>query len=479
MVSNSDNDGTAIGCFGGFKLLRFPKRKQETSPATKVPSVSNYKNEKARCTSSHNLDFYAPSEWGVPTNNKQSVSDCVLPPYTAQNTTVQDPAEKTINEILNELDPELYQLSTKIHDHPEIGFEERFARDTLTAFMQHHGFNVTSGYLGLETAWKAEYSHGTDGKVIGINSEMDALSGIGHACGHNLIAASGCGIAVALKAALETHGIPGKIILLGTPAEEAEGEKSSSSSEVDTTRWISVSHPGPGPQRTFDLGTTIAIQTFEVEYLGKSAHAGAAPWEGVNALDAAFLAYSSLSVLRQQMQPTQRSHGIVEGRDWISNVIPDNARLRWQVRASTYEELSTLTERVLKCFQAAALATGCTVKIDQEPPYYELKQNPVLAKVFTNVVQTHFGHSVTQQGSSASTDFGNVGFYLPALHPMYSIPTKPNGGNHTPAFTKASATKEAHAANMITTRSLALTSLQILQNEYLFQGMKAAFASGL
>jgi len=119
------------------------------------------------------------------------------------------------------------------------------------------------------------------------------------------------------------------------------------------------------------------------------------------------------------------------------------------------------------------------VKIDQESPYYELKQNPVLARVFSSVVQTQFGHIVSKQGSAASTDFGNVGFHLPALHPLYSIPTTPNGGNHTPAFTKASATKEAHAANMVSTRSLALTALRIVQNEYLFQEMKASFASGI
>ncbi|KIK61710.1 hypothetical protein GYMLUDRAFT_42741 [Collybiopsis luxurians FD-317 M1] len=363
-----------------------------------------------------------------------------------------------------------------ILDHPEVGFQERYARDTLTSFMSHYGFTVTSEYLGLETAWKAEYTHGAGGKVIGINSEMDALPGMGHACGHNLIAASGCGIAIALKVAFETHNIPGKIVLLGTPAEEGGGGKIIllERGGYDEMDFCVMSHPGPGPLNSVDLGKTIAVQTFQVEYTGQSAHAGATPWEGKNALDAAFLAYASLSVLRQQMQPTHRSHGIVQGRDWASNVIPDNATIRWQVRAPTYEEVSAFAERVRNCFEAAALATSCSVTINEEPPYYDLVNNPVLADIFSHVAQTRYGQTVSVQGFSASTDFGNVSHYLPALHPLYSIPTEPDGRNHTPAFTRASATKEAHAANMISTRGLALTALRVIQDDALFQEMKAS-----
>ncbi|KAJ3798506.1 amidohydrolase [Lentinula aff. detonsa] len=482
--------GHTTGCFGGFKL-RFSGK----SPATRTlstirsePALSK-PGEKMLAPSQH-FDFGVPSGWGL--SAEQSSLDSFLPPYTTQmnasrtSGVVDSVAGKTINSVLDELEPELYQLSMDIHDHPEIAFQERYARDTLTAFMRRHKFNVTSEYLGLETAWRAEYSYGNGGKVIGINSEMDALERIGHACGHNLIAASGCGIAVALKAALETHDIPGRIILLGTPAEEGGGGKIIllQRGAYDDMDFCLMSHPGPGPLYSFDIGATTAVQTFEVEYLGKGAHAGAAPWyqflhrtirsEGINALDAAFLAYSSLSVLRQQMQPTHRSHGIVQGRDWISNVIPDNARLRWQVRAPTYDEMSILAQRVRKCFEAAALATGCSVNIDEEPPYQDLKNNPILARIFGQIVQTQYGQNVSTNGSAASTDFGNVSYYLPALHPLYTIPTEPHGGNHTPAFTKASATKEAHAASMIATRGLALTALCVLQDDALFLEMKAS-----
>ncbi|KAH7870407.1 amidohydrolase [Lentinula edodes] len=469
-------DRQTSGCFGGFKLRSFVSGKQKQGNE-KLPA-SREGDEKVLAPS-RDFDFGIPSEWGL--SLEQSSFDSSLPPYTTLvDASKSSAAEQTISRVLDELESELHELSMKIHDHPEIAFQERYARDTLTAFMHRHKFHVTSGYLGLETAWRAEYSYGRGGKVIGINSEMDALKGIGHACGHNLIAASGCGIAVALKVALETHDIPGKIILLGTPAEEGGGGKIIllQRGGYDEMDFCLMSHPGPGPLNSFDIGSTTAVLTFEVEYLGKGAHAGAAPWEGINALDAAFLAYSSLSVLRQQMKPTHRSHGIVQGQDWISNVIPDNARLRWQVRAPTYDELVVLAERVRKCFEAAALATGCTVKIDQDSklPYYELKNNPILARIFSGIVRTQYGHSVRTNGSAASTDFGNVSYHLPALHPLYSIPTEPHGGNHTPAFTKASATKEAHAANMIATRGLAITGLRVIQDDELFREMQATSA---
>ncbi|KAJ3976449.1 hypothetical protein EV361DRAFT_838284 [Lentinula raphanica] len=486
MRPQTENSHSA-GCFVGFKALFRRKSQATRDPSTVSSGLSQSQQHEKFSVPSRYCDLDVPCGWGISAEDQTSY-DTLLPPYRdneemiayKQLGEIDCAAQRTVNNVLDRLDPELNQLSLDIHDHPEIAFQEKYARDTLTAFMHRHGFDITSGYLGLETAWKAEFSYGNGGKVIGINSEMDALKRIGHACGHNLIAASGCGIAIALKAVLETHHIPGKIILLGTPAEEGGGGKIIllQRGAYHGMDFCLMSHPGPGPLHSVDLGSTTAVQTFEVEYLGKGAHAGAAPWDGVNALDAAFLAYSNLSVLRQQMKPTHRSHGIVEGRDWVSNVIPDNARIRWQVRAPTYEELNALAQRVRNCFQAAALATGCTVKIEEERPYHDLRNNPVLATTFSEIIREQYGHTVSTHGSAASTDFGNVSHYLPALHPLYAIPTEPNGGNHTPAFTKASATKSAHAANMIITRGLALTALRIIQDDSLFEEVSTIYDLG-
>ncbi|KAK0489037.1 hypothetical protein IW261DRAFT_1547988 [Armillaria novae-zelandiae] len=348
-----------------------------------------------------------------------------------------------VNPTLDNLSPSLRQLSLKIHDHPELGFEERYAHDLLCAYMETHGFQVTRHYLGLNTAWR--------GSTLGINSEMDGLSGIGHACGHNLIAISGCGVAIAVKATLEALNIPGKIILLGTPAEERVGGKIillERGAYKDMDLCI-MCHPGPGPSNSANFGTTTAMQEAEVEYFGQSAHAGAAPWEGTNALDAAFLAYSSIAVLRQQIKPDHRIHGILGGKNWSANVIPDYAHMTWVVRAPTHGEVDEFAERV-------KASTACKVKINFTSPYYELLQNSVLGKEFADKVGRNYGMVSDGDGSSASTDFGNVSF---------AIPTEPKGGNHTPAFAKAAATMAAHEATMTVTKGLALTGLRALQDK--------------
>ncbi|KAJ7043655.1 hypothetical protein C8F04DRAFT_726035 [Mycena alexandri] len=359
------------------------------------------------------------------------------------------------------LSPLLRKLSLDIHAHPEVAFTEMFAHDVLTSFMAAQGFTVTKSYLGLATAFRAEFTYGK-----------------GHACGHNLIASSGCGVALAVKVALEAHNIPGKVVLLGTPAEEGGGGKIillERGGYKDMDLCV-MCHPAPGPINSANLGASIAVQAIRVEYAGRNAHAGAAPWEGTNALDAAFLAYSSISVLRQQMRPDHRVHGIIQGNhDWLPNVIPDYARMSWLVRAPTSSDLMTFVERVKNCFQAAALATSCEIKLTLEPPYLDLNQNQVLGQEFSDVVLRRFGTVTSAGAGSASTDFGNVSYALPALHPGFAIPTEPNGGNHTIGFAKAAATQEAHEATMVITKGLAHTGFRALRDDDFFKQVKASF----
>lgn len=380
---------------------------------------------------------------------------------------------KTIEETVDKYDPELRALSLQIWEHPETAFEEKFAHDVLTKFIEEHGFEVTPHYLGLPTAWRAEFSYESSsvktGKtpVIGINSEMDALPGVGHACGHNLIAIAGVGVALAVKAALEKHDVSGKIILLGTPAEEGGGGKvvlmeRGAYKEMDA---CVMCHPGPGELNSAGVGPSLACQPVDVEFFGHGAHAAWAPWEAQNALDAAFLAYSSVSVLRQQIKPTHRVHGIVSGRDWAPNIIPDYAKMQWIVRAPTWDEVEVLRERVLACFRAAATAAGCKVEISSGVGYYDLRQNAVLGAEFAHVMKSCCGVNVRADGGmSASTDFGNVTYELPALHPSYTIPTKPNGANHTPQFTESAGTAEAHSATLAVTKGLAGAAFRVLDD---------------
>ncbi|KAG1876439.1 amidohydrolase [Suillus subalutaceus] len=386
----------------------------------------------------------------------------------------------TIETMIDTLDSSLRLLSLQIHSHPELMFEEIFAHKLLSDYMESHGFSVTRHYLGLKTAWKAEYTHGQGGRTIGINSEMDALPEIGHACGHNLIAISGVGVALAIKSVLETYDVPGTVVLLGTPAEEGGGGKiilleRGAYKGMDACLMC---HPSPGPELSSFVVSSLAMQSIDAEFFGKSAHAGDAPWEGANALDAAFLAYSSVSVLRQQIKPDHRVNGVINGSERAANVIPDYAKMRWYVRAPTRDQLTRLTERVSACFEGAALATSCRLKITKNTPYYDLRQNSILAAAFSHAISQECG-SVGQYPSGASTDFGNVSYVLPSLHPAFAIPTQPNGGNHSPAFADSARTAEAHKACMITTKALACTGFRVLADKVFFMQVREAFEASM
>jgi len=214
-----------------------------------------------------------------------------------------------------------------------------------------------------------------------------------------------------------------------------------------------------------------------VEYRGHSAHAALSPWQGQNALDAAVAAYTNVSLLRQQVKPSHRIHGVFEGKDWAANVIPDNAKMLWYVRAPTVAEVREADPRVRACFQASALATGCSVEISgMQPPMHDLRQNKALADTFARVHRSKTGPVDHEWGiSSASTDFGNITYALPSIHPGFSIPTEPNGGNHTPAFTSAAATLEAHQACLEVCKALALTGLRVIEDDKFYAEMRETF----
>lgn len=393
---------------------------------------------------------------------------------------IHEEIRQTIESVIDALDPSLRLLSLQIHSHPELMFEEIFAHKLLSDYMESHGFSVTRHYLGLKTAWRAEYTHGQGGRTIGINSEMDALPEIGHACGHNLIAVSGVGVALAIKSALETYNVPGTVVLLGTPAEEGGGGKiilleRGAYKGMDACLMC---HPSPGPKLSTFVLSSLAMQSIDAEFFGQSAHAGDAPWEGANALDAAFLAYSSVSVLRQQIKPDHRVNGVINGSERAANVIPDYAKMRWYVRAPTRVQLAQLTERVCACFEGAALATSCRLKITKNTPYYDLRQNSILAGAFSHAICQESGN-VGQYPSGASTDFGNVSYVLPSLHPAFAIPTQPNGGNHSPAFADSARSTEAHKACMITTKALACTGFRVLEDKVFFMQVREAFEASV
>ncbi|KAN0094687.1 hypothetical protein V8E55_002974 [Tylopilus felleus] len=412
-------------------------------------------------------------------------------PDANQSRPLRAPGEVYRPDILDEIDrtidqlcPALRELSNRIHDRPELKFEEHYAHDEYTQFMETQGFEVERHYL-LDTAWVATYTHrGTDAQghahtaVLGVNSEMDALPGIGHACGHNLIGIAGVAIACAVKTAMETFGIDGKVVLLGTPGEEGGSGKVLlwEKGAYEGLDVCLMCHPAPGPPFGASLSSSLAMVQRLVDFSGHTAHAGLSPWEGQNALDAAVLAYTNIGLLRQQVKPTHRMHGVFAGQDWAPNIIPDNARMNWYVRAPTTKEMLETAARVKKCFEAAATATGCTVNISYESVRNELVQNEVLGEEFADVFGKRYGQIDYEWGiASASTDFGNVSYLMPGLHPGFSIPTVLGGGNHTREFTHAASTDAAHQACYDVSKALAHVGMRALTDAAFLARVKAAF----
>ncbi|KAG6860241.1 hypothetical protein C0995_013787 [Termitomyces sp. Mi166 len=392
-------------------------------------------------------------------------SDNVKPTPSRPNADIYRPdILQNIEETLKELDGELRALSLDIHAHPELKYVEYYAHDVLTEFIAKHGFEVTKHYH-LETAWRALFTNGEGGRTIGVNSEMDALPGIGHACGHNLIAISGVGVAIAIQRALQKFNIPGKVELLGTPAEEG-GD-----------------------------GKVILLEKGAYKDIASSAHASLSPWEGKNALDAAVLGYNNISALRQQLLPTHRVHGIIEGKDWVPGIIPDYAKMLYgirfsfpghidesleyiscYVRAPTRTEAQATLTRVLPCFEAAALATGCEVNITVTGSTFDLRQNSVLGDEVANITTANYGTVDYEWGiKSASTDFGNVTYALPSLHPGFAIPTVEDGGNHTIQFAESATASDAHYACLDVTKALAATGVRVLLDDEFFAKVKEAY----
>lgn len=300
---------------------------------------------------------------------------------------------ETIKITINDYADKLTDISLYISDNPEPGFKEHKASKKLCDFLEGEGFEVTRGYKKVETAFRASYSNG-DGPTFGFNSEYDALPGVGHACGHNLIAVSGVAAALGLRAAMKKHNIKGSVVLLGTPAEEGGVGKGvllerGGYKGFDACMMI---HPigGMGPESgSGGIVPTLAVTTITVDFFGRTSHAGGAPWDGINALDAVNIAYSSISALRQQMHTTDRVHGIItkggeapnseETETRLTTVIPDHTSMKYYVRAQSAKAVEDLVVKIKGCFDGAGKATGCKVKYETERMMFDLRNNLVLS----------------------------------------------------------------------------------------------------
>jgi amidohydrolase len=367
---------------------------------------------------------------------------------------------------------QLRELSLKIHANPELGFKETKASGWLTQYLKKNGFTIERGISGLATAFKGSYGEGKP--VIAILAEYDALPKLGHACGHNLIAGSAVGAAVASKAAIDRFG--GTILVIGTPAEEIFGGKAimveqGVFNDVDIAMMV---HPG-----VYDAVTTQALACIglDVEFFGKAAHASARPERGTNALEAMLLSFTSINSLRQHIKDKARIHGIITDGGEAANIVPAHSAGTFIVRAEDNDYLDELRERVLNCFVGAAAATGARLEYRWgKIRYAPLRNNLTLARLFRQNMQS-LGRRVLLANpikGFGSTDMGNVSQVVPAIHPDFAIVPE-EVGVHSPEFAQAAASEQGIKGMLDSAKALAMTVVDLLANPETIARVKQEF----
>ncbi len=358
-----------------------------------------------------------------------------------------------------ELDAELVALSNRLHDDPELGWQEHRSSAAVAGLLSAHGFAIEQPYLGLDTAFRATLGSGPF--TVGFLAEYDALPGLGHACGHNLISAMSAGGALALAAVADDAGLTVEVI--GTPAEEGGGGKivlldRGAFRELDLAL---MAHPAPvdvAEARPF------AVAHWHVRYDGRAAHAAAYPERGINANDAFIVAQTAIALLRQQLPAGVRVHGVQTRGGEAPNAIPERTEGRWYVRAETMEQLLETETRVLRCFEAGALATGAELTVTPESERYAEMRTDVEAQEYyrANAIRLGRDFDVDPDAATmnrASTDMGNVSQIVNAIHPYIGV-----GGaasNHQPAFAEACVGPLAEQALRDGATALAWTALDV------------------
>lgn len=370
-------------------------------------------------------------------------------------------AQKRCDELRNDL----IALSHRIHAHPELGFEEEKASAWLSELLADSGFAVEKGACDLPTAFIARAGNGP--LHIAICAEYDCLPGIGHACGHNMIAAMAVGAGIAIARVAYDVGLT--VSVIGTPAEEVGNDSGKirllERGAFDAVHTAMMVHPAP-----FDLVAPkmISASMFEVEYTGKEAHSSAFPELGINAADALTIAQTAVGLLRQHILPTDRIHGIITKGGDAPNIVPAHTAAKYMIRSETIDDLDRLRQKVYRCFEAGALATGSKLDITGgDKPYVQMHHDTEIAEVYRRNAEA-VGRVFPDLGSqidrlAGSTDMGNVSLVLPAIHPVIGINSLP-AVNHQPEFTQHCITEAADKAVYDGALAMAWTAIDLAQN---------------
>jgi amidohydrolase len=368
-----------------------------------------------------------------------------------------------------------------IHAHPEIGHQEVEASRRLSGLLESAGIPVEMGTAGMATAFKAELGGQRAHRPrIAILAEYDALPGLGHGCGHNLIGTSAVGAGLALREVLPE--LDGSIWVLGTPAEESAAPNSGGKvhmvnagifSDVDAAIMF---HPGTETAVTMD--SSLAARGFEFYFHGRAAHAAGSPEDGLNALDAVISLYNAVSMLRQQMRSDVRIHGIILNGGAAANIIPDYAAIRYRTRANDSAYLADVVERVVACAEGAARASGCRLEWKEYMPGYEnTMPNQVLLELISHNLRT-LGTTVNNErrrSGKGSTDFGNVSQRVPGIEARIAITDRLDTPGHSIEFREAAGSDHGRQAMLLAAKSLAMTAVDLLVDPTHLKQARAAF----
>lgn len=390
-----------------------------------------------------------------------------------------DPTKAKIAEAVERLADELERLSHRIHDHPELAFEEEQAHAWLTEFMEKQGARVERGVGGLPTAFRATIPGTGPGPTIAIMAEYDALPGIGHACGHNVIATAGAGAGAALARAFGALPLAGQIVVIGTPAEEG-GAGKVKLMDAGVFEGVDAAMMVHGRCGTQVWRPSLGIVKVKVEYHGTAAHASSWPWRGVNALNAVIQLFVSLDQMRQQLRPDARVHGIITKGGERPNIIPELTSAEFYLRSLDQEYLSELLRRFQACAEGAATATGCRVTVTPDPIVHDpLKPNATMARLFErNLELIDFPVDPDDgQAGYGSTDCGNVSQAIPTIHPYVRI--SPDGvPGHSREFAEWARSPLARVGIVAGAKALAMTAFDLLASPDALRQARHDFAAG-
>jgi amidohydrolase len=385
--------------------------------------------------------------------------------------TIKDSVRQHIDGIRSKL----IEVSSEIFSNPELAFEEVAASRLLADHLKRAGFKVELGVAGLETAIRAEHPSKSDGPTVAILAEYDALPELGHACGHNLIAAAALGASLALGDVKKE--LPGRLVFMGTPAEEDKGGKIDmiNAGLFEDIDAVMMFHPSAGYTMVGRQG--LALTEVKMEFFGKPAHAAASPDKGVNALDAVIQTFNGINALRQHIKSDARIHGVITHGGVKPNIVPEYASAEFYVRALKDDYCAELVRKVEGCAKGAASATGAKLKFEViEPSYMSRKMNKAMGNAFASNLEA-LGSPTTpppKGGGLGSSDIGNVSQVVPAIHPYIHI-CEGSVAGHSQEFAKAADSERGHEAMLVAAKALAMTAVDLFTDSALIEQVKEEF----